>query len=281
MFSDLIHSDHVMLPLNTGKPLGAILERCPECLYQMEDYQLDDHCFYTRLSWQVCLNLTGQAREPMRLHGGIFNDNVDEETIPLRIASVKKAQIELWVVYGAFEKAAELAIECGDSYGKLSSLSYVCISETFFRGLALYAAHRETNQRKYKKHAKRARNKLGVWKLKGVPDVVHFHGLLNAEQAAVDEEYEVADLHYQKAIELAVSAGYLNCAALFNERYAIFLQQNDPFCESRSDDAIFRLGEAMRYYREWGAIAKVEAIRKKKMIYSSKQKLRRVAKSLG
>ncbi|CAJ1939498.1 unnamed protein product [Cylindrotheca closterium] len=268
---------HVLLPLHTGRPLGTILARCPECLYQFEDYHLDEQCFYTRLNWQICLSLTGRAQGPTRLHGGIFNDNMDNETIPLRIATVKKAQVELWVLYGAYKQAADLAIECGDSYDKLSNLSFMCMSETFYRGLALYAAHCDTKQRKYKKHAKRARKKLALWETKGVPGVVHYHALLNAEQAAVDKKYKDADLRYQKAIKLAASTGYLNCAALFNERHANFLQQKGPYFESRSDDVVFRLGEAMRYYKEWGAVLKVEEIRKKKLIFASKAKLRRGA----
>ncbi|CAJ1939502.1 unnamed protein product [Cylindrotheca closterium] len=268
---------HVVLPLQTGRPLGTILARCPECLYQMEDYQMDEHCFYTRLEWQFCLNLAGQAEDPMKLRGGIFNDNMAEETIPLHIANVNAAQIELWVIYRAYEQAAELAIECGESYCKLTNLTFRCMPETFYRGLALYAGYRDTKQRKYKKHAKRACKKLALWETKGVPGVVHYHALLNAEQAAVDNKYKDADLRYQKAIKLAASLGYLNCAALFNERYADFLQQKGPYFESRSGDVVFRLGEAMRYYKEWGAVLKVEEIRKKKIICLSKAKLRRGA----
>jgi hypothetical protein len=51
--------------------------------------------------------------------------------------------------------------------------------------------------------------------------------------------------------------GHLHHAALSNERYADY-----RLLRSDIDDAKYHMSEAIRYYREWGAVGKAEQLRK-------------------
>lgn len=126
----------------------------------------------------------------------------------------------------------------------------------FLRGVALYAMARSTKKRKYLRHAKKVRAKVGGWLKAGNPNVIHFYPLLCAEQAALDKKKEEAKKHYVDAIVLSARTGHIQYAALANERYADFCR-NELFNE---DEATFRIGEAIRYYQEWGAYSKVERL---------------------
>ena len=126
--------------------------------------------------------------------------------------------------------------------------------ETFHSGVALYSMARQTNKKKYKKHANRIRRTIDDWIQKGNPNVKHYQCLLNAEQAVLDEDYEEAEKLYRGAIALAARTGYLQDAGLANERYADFLFQ----VLSKEYEANYHIQEAIKFYKEWGAEAKAQ-----------------------
>jgi hypothetical protein len=81
---------------------------------------------------------------------------------------------------------------------------------------------------------------------------------LSAEQAALSKNYTRAEEKYKKAIVLAARTGRMHHAALCNERYADFLLQE----LSDEEEAKYRMEEAIRFYEEWGAVGKVEMLKK-------------------
>mmetsp|Transcript_40364 Transcript_40364/g.97469 ORF Transcript_40364/g.97469 Transcript_40364/m.97469 type:complete len:104 (+) Transcript_40364:1084-1395(+) len=93
------------------------------------------------------------------------------------------------------------------------------------------------------------------WVKNGNPNVQHYCCLLNAEKAALAKKQKAAEAFYKYAIVLAARTGYLNDAALINERYAGFMKEVGD-----EDEAKYRLEEAIRFYRDWGAYAKVEQL---------------------
>ncbi|KAL3934394.1 MAG: hypothetical protein SGBAC_009883 [Bacillariaceae sp.] len=132
------------------------------------------------------------------------------------------------------------------------------MQETFHRAISLYVAARRTKKGKYKKHAKKIHKTIRNWKKEGVPNVVYYCIFLDAEKAALAGKHEEAETQYQKAIQFVGRSGYLHHAALFNELYSDFLLRE----KKNEDEARYRLGEAIRYYDDWGAGGVVARLKK-------------------
>ena len=120
-------------------------------------------------------------------------------------------------------------------------------------------ARRSKGKRRYSRTAKQIRRFFHVLAAKGNPNVQYFCWFLDAEQSAMDNELGRAELYYKKAIILSAKTGNLHHAALMNERYADFLYHD------RSDvqEGRYYLSEAIRFYGEWGANAKIESLESK------------------
>jgi predicted ATPase len=246
----------VEVPYAMGKSLHGILKNCQNDLARIEEVKMKDQAIVFRMFYQLILNLTGHSDNPLTLDGEIFSmHRFVSETGSLTIL-MDLMQLELCVLFGDFESAAELALECGDQYERAAPGYFLMMPETFYRGIALYAMARKSRKRIYKKHAKEIRKTIQKWDECGNPNVKHYHALLRAEQAVLDKEYSVADDCYKYAIGLATRAGYLHHVGLFNERYSDFLKK------VMSDDleSEYRLDQAIKFYKEWGAKAKYERL---------------------
>ena len=114
----------------------------------------------------------------------------------------------------------------------------------------------------YKHHAKRIRKAIHKWKSAGNPNAVYYCIFLDAEHAALQGKRAEAETQYKKAIQFAGRSGYLHHAALFNELYSDYLlrEHND------TDEARYRLEEAIKYYQDWGALGKVEMLQKSSLL---------------
>ncbi|CAJ1940060.1 unnamed protein product [Cylindrotheca closterium] len=253
---------HIVIAHQLGKPLGLILARCPNCLYQMEDMKQQLQAYFVKVQWQMMLNLQGEEAETTELKGEIF----DMESFPPESAMQKSftyfAQLELFVYYGEYEAAANLVIEEGNVFESSGVKDSFAQTEAFHRGLAFYAMARKTKQRKYKQRANKVRQTIEKWCKDGCPNVDHFLGLLNAEQASLDNKHRKAEELYKSAIIKAARPGLSHDAALFSERYADFLRQPLLYCQDLQDDAKYRTQEAIRYYTEWGAMRKASMLQK-------------------
>ena len=86
----------------------------------------------------------------------------------------------------------------------------------------------------------------------------HYECFLDAEHAALKGKKVYAKDQYEEAIKMAARTGHLHHAALFNERFADFLKHDLVDKEESS----YRLKEAIRWYKEWGAKRKVELLEK-------------------
>ena len=102
------------------------------------------------------------------------------------------------------EEAANLAIESDGKYAKAAPGFFLGQIETFHRGIALYAFARQSQKRKYKKHAKKVLKTITKWHKAGNPNVKHYYLFLSAEQAALDKKFAIAEQYYKgKEIFLA------------------------------------------------------------------------------
>merc|ERR1712118_577300 len=109
---------------------------------------------------------------------------------------------------------------------------------------------------KYTRPVKKCLATIKSWAQQGNCNVCHFQSFLEAEMAAYHGRVKIAEEKYQSTILIASRAGFIQDAALANERYGEFLLQD-------ADDqrrARFRLRKAVSLYREWGALRKVDIL---------------------
>eukprot|EP00980_Cylindrotheca_fusiformis_P026018 scaffold15205_cov128-Cylindrotheca_fusiformis.AAC.3 len=253
---------HVWLPYTMGKRLGPILELCPKLLSQMEELSQPEQAIGLEMFWQMMLNLatTSESRVLHKLEGDIFSAQAFAEDFTVSASqegTIHVLQGELLVFYD-LEAAAKRAIKDGDKFAKLSPGIFQNMFETFHRAIALFAMARRTEKRKYRIHANKLAKRIKGWVQSGNPNVGHYHLAMIAEQAALTKKYDLAEENYKKAIALAARTGHMHHAALINERYAEFLYEE----LSDEKESKYRLGEAIRFYEEWGAFGKVEALKK-------------------
>eukprot|EP00980_Cylindrotheca_fusiformis_P015975 scaffold4690_cov116-Cylindrotheca_fusiformis.AAC.5 len=250
---------HVWLPYATGKRLGSILDQFPKLLKQMEEVSQPEQANNLRIYWQMMLNLatTPTLGESHELEGRIFSAGAFNDDNAIDLAMIHLCQGELLVFYD-IEAAAKRAIKDGDKFEKLCPAFFLIMIETFHRAIALFAMARRTKKRKYRTRATKLAKRIEFWVQNGNPNVGHYHMTLLAEQAALNKKCDLVEENYKNAIVLAARSGHLHHTGLINERYAEFL------LEERLDEqeSKYRLGEAIRFYEEWGAFGKVEALKK-------------------
>merc|ERR1712008_333214 len=92
----------------------------------------------------------------------------------------------------------------------------------------------------------------------GRSNVRHYNRMLDAELAALNRKYNMADQFYKDAIGLAARTGHLHHAALFNERFAEYRLE----VHRDENDNRYHLEQAIKYYTEWGAIGKAKHLSK-------------------
>ena len=201
------------------------------------------------------VNLTSSYSNAHKLDGHTFSRNEVDDWKSVGSSVVHFAEGEL-LTFLKPEEAAERAISVGNKFAKMVPSLFLGMIETFHRGVALYTMARKTKQRKYKTHGAKIRKTINKWWKAGNPNVEHYKLLLDAEHAALNRAFGRAEKLYVEAIGLASRMEYLHHAALFNERYADFLQneRDDP------ETAAHYLDEAIRLYEQWGATKKIKLL---------------------
>lgn len=124
------------------------------------------------------------------------------------------------------------------------------------RGVSLFDMARKTKKSKYKKEALKVLATVKEHVKKGTLNVYHHEALLEGELAALNRNSEVARHHYGRAIVLAGRRGFLQDSALANERFGAYVLKE----LSDSDEAAYRLQQAVKLYEEWGARAKADMV---------------------
>ncbi|CAJ1947783.1 unnamed protein product [Cylindrotheca closterium] len=259
--------NRILVPWMLGKSLVSLRGYCPEVLSQAEDVSQRVQGTVVKIFWQAMINFFTSSpdgsSEPMdvrqlsQLEGKIFSAKNYKGTDVVALACVHLVQGELLLFFDV-EKAGERALEHGDRFVNDAPAMFIGVMETFHRAVALYAMARKTKKRKYRKAAIGLRKRIEKMQDTGNPNVKHYDIFLNAEQAALDNRNDLAETRYRRAIVYAARTGHLHHTALFNERYAEFLNDvKDDEYEARH-----RKNEAIRFYREWGAFAKASELSK-------------------
>ena len=102
------------------------------------------------------------------------------------------------------------------------------------------------------------------WRQQGNPNVKHIDYLLSAESADLKKDCKSAETFYKKAVISAGRTGHLHHAALSCEKYADFLMRitskDKESLDYRREDSAYYRKEAIRFYKAWGALKKVEIL---------------------
>lgn len=249
---------HGFVPYTMGKPLSSVLPTCSICAAQAEELKIQGPNAYTPMLCQVMLNLMGKSSETLLLKGTAFKCEDFNARTSRHRAFLGLFEGELRLYFGDFETAAEVAITKGNKFERAFPGHMLVFLEKFQRGVVLYAMARKTKKRKYAKPAKKIQKTISKWVKKGNPNVKHYELFFNAEQAALDAKSKSAESLYKEAIIMAARTGHLHHAALINERYADYLLEE----LGDADEAKYRTEEAIRFYKDWGAEAKVNILTK-------------------
>ncbi|WP_437683528.1 AAA family ATPase [Sorangium sp. So ce131] len=130
---------------------------------------------------------------------------------------------------------------------------------TFYAALmrfALWDGAGDEERREHEEHLARLLDRMKRWADAGPENIQHKYLLLLAEQARVEGRPTDAMDLYERGIEAAKQAEYINNQALGNELYGRFW-----LARGRTEFAGMFLRKAAYLYDRWGASAKVRALR--------------------
>ena len=226
------------------------------------------------------LNLVGRSdnKDPLRLTGEAMNeDDMLQEALDtnnLLLAQTIYLQKAILAQYfNDFRLAADMAGLIWDNLQlRAGSCNFMTGVTYFVLGLSAMGMARpcckircRITARKARRHARKYIKKLSLWVKQGEPNVQHMLLILKAEQSHVGRNGANKDDHvrnvqkaYDTAISVSARSGFLQNAALANERAGLY------FLEKQNDDdwAQLYIGRAYQLYSEWGAEAKLDQMRR-------------------
>lgn len=252
------------LPYLMGRPISSMLVEFPKVAAQLEEAKRTKELWAFRALWKMMLT--------MQLPPSEASGKIEEE-----LEGLSTVEMKAWHVgFTNFAVGEVLLFLFGDHEARVKRMlmeekgNYLSVIwpgfllgtiETFHRGIAWYDMARRTGKRRYKTEAQKIRKKVASWVAAGNPNVSHYHLLLSAEQAVLDQKYKMATSLYKQAIVSAARGGHLHHAAFFNERFADYRLE----IHGDTEDGKHYTREAIRYYKAWGAVGKAKELKKKKM----------------
>jgi hypothetical protein len=164
--------------------------------------------------------------------------------------------------FGEHVRHADSAIKLGhDFLAKAHLWSPNIMWDTLLTGVSCFAAAKQTGKKKYLKMAQIFRSKAKNWVVQGNPNVKHYESLLDAEWAPFKGKKFDAIQHFEAAILQAARGGFQHDAAFATERLAEFHFHSTEIYDR--EEAAFQVGQSIRYWGEWGAMAKVRHLEQK------------------
>ncbi|MDJ0726243.1 MAG: AAA family ATPase, partial [Prochloraceae cyanobacterium] len=251
--------------LLSGTPLSSVVKNQTEYIEMLKKNQQQVQMYQAKIWGQVGSNLLAASETPYQLTGNLFNE---ETMLPLLIESNNKLAVfamylnksllsYLFRRYSESKKNAFIAEKYAD--GALSMI-YIPLHNFYYSLslLALYPTASKTERSTYLKKVSSLQKKMKHWAKHAPDNYLHKYQLVEAEKARVLGQNETAIQNYQKAIQSAKSAEYIQEEALANELTAEFY-----FSSNQESKAREHLMNAYYGYTNWGAVAKVKDIEKR------------------
>jgi len=258
--------------LLSGKELNDLEADIEYYMPQMIALKYDKFGFFIGLAGQAVLNLMGRTEQTTML------DGTDENDLNRQVwHQAQFLKRFLCAHFGEYKAGVENSIKVGKEWLKSYPGVYFGY-DALHQAVCFYGAARQIVQKQgkscelapsasqlslYRKHASKNHALVDSWVKKGGPNHVHHLSILDAERAALlscTQMSKEACKLYEKAIVNSIDGGFVNHAALTEERYADYLWGVDVRAEG-----IRHLENAIKLFSEWGAMKKVEQLREKHM----------------
>lgn len=251
-------------PLFCGVNLVELSSRMADNDAALKSIRQEAAQLYNRIFYQVALNLLGHAADPRRLSGTVFDEAV--ELPALEAANDRSGLFFFYAhrlilngVLGEWRLAvadAEVAARYLDAATGLLAVPVGCFYETLAR-LALVAAEPQRSARVHWAKIAVNRRRLRKWSRHAPSNYRHRYYLLEAEYHKLQGRSQTARELYDCAIELAQQHGYPHEAGIAAERAAYFHHQRRAHALARH-----YFHEAYGFFAQWGATAKLDALRR-------------------
>lgn len=242
----------------TGTSLKSVAADCAIYGKQMKALKRDQALVVIKPLQQSCLNLMGEGKndDPTKMQGSALSET-DIKSFQDHAAFHHHSLGNrgfLFTLFGRHVECADFFLKEGvDAWEKTNVAMFAHMWCTFLKGVSFYAAAQQTRKRKYIKVARRFKKRLINWEKQGNPNLYYYTTCLEGEEMWFRGKHREAIELLEGSIINAVRTGHLHDAALASERLSQFHRETNRF----SEEAIFRLKEAVKFYAEWGAMAKV------------------------
>ncbi|MEG3907099.1 AAA family ATPase [Microcoleus sp. w2-18bC1] len=228
-----------------------------EVTYQTKQ---EPYLHWTQTYMQAILNLMGQAENPCRLIGEVYDE---EKMIPIHLESGDRTalmqayshKVTLCYIFEEFQQAVENA-DCFEEYSANAGSSYILPPVYLYdmlARLALYPNSSETEREEILTKVAAKQEKMETWAKQAPMNYLHKFYLVEAERDRVLGNDKDAREYYDKAIIVARENEYLNEEALAYELAGRFY-----LARNQNHVARHYLQDAHYAYQRWGAVAKVK-----------------------
>ncbi|MDY7233230.1 trifunctional serine/threonine-protein kinase/ATP-binding protein/sensor histidine kinase [Hyalangium rubrum] len=261
-YSSIFASRHAFY---MGMPLDEVLREHARNLELMTQWRLEQSTRAIRSIQQTCFCLMGRARDPKRLQG----DSFDEEVVLPQLKAMRFGEglselyLQKMLLAYLFRDAA-LAVamsEAGEPYANSQVGQFAQPLRIFLQSLVLLMACAGSSEEKRERAVAKVRQnqkKLEHWVGHAPMNWRHRYQLVDAELARVQADTLSAARLYEEALSGAKKHGCVNDEALCHELTGEFF-----LTLGRTRLAYDSLGEAAIAYHRWGAEAKVADLEKR------------------
>lgn len=235
---------------------------------QMKEYKQEKVLSIYLPLYQCMLNMTGSCQDAVLLAGEAISQEEFEEK-QFSNSTIMSYQMQLAYYFGDMKLAEKLSINLQE-VSKSFNAHYLFVARLFFFGLISLRIAFDVSGRKRRRNisiARRMINEMEQWTSHGGLNCLHKLLILKAELQAFDflhgqrrcfarktVDAETVRSAFDAAIATSIRSGFCNDAALACERAS-------AFCERCNEDTFYVQtyhSQALGYYNQWGARAKVE-----------------------
>ena len=250
--------------LSGSKSLTILAKEAKSYSDYFLDFQQKTNYYHNEAFRQSMLNLIGESEQTTLLIGSAYDETVMKKQNRQnndRTGSFCHHfnKVLLNYFFGSYDEAlkeAEIATTYLDAMlGRFETTNLV-----FYEGLscaALVEGASKKKKTKYQKKIKQHLKKLEKWSVHAPENYLHKYLLLSAENNRLKGRHEKARIQYDEAIQLASKNGFIQEEAVGCELAAKFYAQIE-----RNGLSEYYYRAAYNNFREWGAVAKMNHLKK-------------------
>jgi tetratricopeptide (TPR) repeat protein len=262
-FAMLSASHYTSVALHASVPLPQLLSNMNSFLGLMKLHKQTNMIQFLVPNMQFALNMMGQSKDPLVLTGeAMIEDQVLHEAVTTQnyasIALLHLMKLQLLSYFQDYEMAESSADALAKTniQGAASFPRYLVAAWQLHEGLAAVTLCSQRSRRRMRT-TRRNIKKLRAMSHHDPAVCLNKLFLLEAEAAAANGKVDEALTKFEESISHAQKGSLLNETGLACERAAMFLKR-----QGKEREAMPFLERALSAYAQWGACAKVAAIKK-------------------